>query len=312
MSERPLVSAIIPTYNNSRLVVEAVESVLAQTYKPVEIIVVDDGSTDDTVERLLAYEKRITLIPRQHGGPAVARNAGVRASKGPVVAFLDSDDMWKPSKLERCVPVLVQNADVGVVYTGVRVLDLTTQQEQYAPCYDINGMIWREMFLECRGVNLSAITTWRRCLDEIGLFDEELFRAQDWDLFVRLAERYAYRFVPDVLTVRRVHAKGLSVARRDLYRDYNLKVIHKAAQRRPDLYAPLLNASLSRAHFRFGMHSYAQFDMRHARRDFLKSLRLKPNLKALNYFLRALLPVWLVRKLRKMKLARRGMAGPNG
>ncbi len=311
MSDGPFVSVIIPTYNNSMLVVEAVESVFAQTYKPVELVVVDDGSTDDTAERLRAYEGRLTLIRQVHRGPAVARNAGIRASKGAIVAFLDSDDVWKPAKLERCAGELVGNADVGVVYTGVRVLDLTTQQEQYAPCYDISGMISREMFLECRGVNLSAITTWRRCLDEIGLFDEELFRAQDWDLFIRLAERYAYGFVPEVLTIRRVHAGGLSVVRRDLYRGYNLRVIQKAAQRRPDLYAPLVNEALSRAHFRFGMHGYAEFDMRSARQDFLRSLRLKLNWNALNYFLRTFLPVKLVARLRKMKQARRS-ATQNG
>ena len=97
MAADPLVSAIIPTYNNASLVQEAVESVLKQTYTPVECIVVDDGSTDDTLHRLEKFGSKITIVRQAHQGPAVARNAGIRLAHGDYIAFLDSDDLWTVS-----------------------------------------------------------------------------------------------------------------------------------------------------------------------------------------------------------------------
>jgi len=304
MAQRPLVSAIIPTYNNAALVAEAVDSALAQTYRPLEVIVVDDGSTDDTAARLAAYGERIRVVRIEHAGPAVARNAGIRAARGEFIAFLDSDDLWLPEKVARSAAPLLADARVGVVYTGTRVYDLTVGREQRVPCYDLSGRIHREVFLECRGVSTSTIITRRICLDDVGLFDETLLRAQDWDLFIRLAERYDFRFVPETLTIRRVHGGSLSVARKDLYREYNLKVIQKAAKRRPDLYGPLVNRALSLAYFRFAMHAYADLDLSGARRDLLISLRLRPSVKAFDYLLRTLLPASLIGRLRRRRIAR--------
>src|SRR6267143_7088888 len=106
MNDKILVSAIIPTYNREAVVTHAVESILNQTYSHIEVIVVDDGSTDGTQERLLKYGSRITVIAQKNAGPAAARNRGIRASRGQLIAFLDSDDLWLPNKLERQISLM--------------------------------------------------------------------------------------------------------------------------------------------------------------------------------------------------------------
>jgi glycosyltransferase involved in cell wall biosynthesis len=301
VASEPLVSVVIPTHNNAALVVEAVESVLAQTWRNVETIVVDDGSTDGTGARLARFGSRILLIRQQHRGPAVARNAGLRAARGELIGFLDSDDLWMPEKLARCAPAFAGESEVGVVYTALRIHELDTGLEYLLPQYTMSGWMARDLFVECKGVNTSTLVVRRAALDKVGRFDEELFRAQDWDLMIRLAEQFKYAHVPEVLTERRLHRGSLSVTHRNLYAEYNLRVIRKAAMRRPDLYARLEPEAMARAHFRFGMSHYGEYEMAAARREFRRSLRRRWNWRAFNYLLRAHLPVAVVRRLRRLR-----------
>ena len=301
MSDRPLVSVVIPTYNNAALASEAVESVLAQSYKPVEIFVVDDGSTDETRSALERYAKRVNLILQEHKGPGAARNQGILHSTGEYIAFLDSDDIWYPRKLEVCIAALEQEHAYGAVYHDYLIVD-TERHKRYAiPHYEISGWIARDLFVENLGFHTSTVVARRSCFDRIGLFDEELIRAQDWDMWLRVAEEYPVLYVGELLAERRLHPGGLSVVKQDLYAEYNLRTIHKAAERRPDLYAEVEKGSLSNAHFRFGLDQYRFFRKREARREFTRSLRLRWNARALDYYLRSLLPTALIKTLRAYK-----------
>ena len=114
-NREPLVSVIIPTYNSSQYIKEAIDSVLAQTYKNFEIIVIDDGSTDNTKEVLAPYLSVIKYIYKNNGGPASARNRGIKEANGEFVAFLDADDVWKPDRLARGVDILDQRPEVGLI-----------------------------------------------------------------------------------------------------------------------------------------------------------------------------------------------------
>ena len=114
----PRVSVIIPTYNSARFVVQAVESVLAQTYSDFEVIVVDDGSTDNTPVALAGYRQKIRYLHQENRGPSAARNAGYRASQGDYVLFLDSDDLIPPDTLERQVSFLNDHPEFGLVYSA--------------------------------------------------------------------------------------------------------------------------------------------------------------------------------------------------
>src|SRR5438034_9298591 len=117
------VSVIIPTYNYARYLAAAIESALAQTYAPLEIIVVDDGSTDDTLRILGAYGNRLRVLRQANQGAGAARNAGIAAARGEYVAFLDSDDLWHPRKLELQLARFASDPDLGLVHCGVEVLD---------------------------------------------------------------------------------------------------------------------------------------------------------------------------------------------
>ena len=308
MDGPPLVSAIVPTWNNADYASRAVRSVLAQTYKPVQVVVADDGSTDGTVDALRAFGDRITLVESEHRGIPFTRNAALSAAKGQIVAFLDSDDEWLPRKLELCAPRLIEDAAVGAVYTRVLVRDEVKKQTYELPVYNREGHLGRDLFTECR-MSTSSLVVRRSVLDRVGLFDEELLRAQDWDMMIRLAEAARYAFVNEPLTVRRLHSQNISTRRSDLYAKFNLMVIEKALARRPDLYADLEDLAMSKARVRFGLEHYRRFEMAPARAEFHKSLQRGFNAEALSYWLRTFLPVGLVRRLRKWK--ERRVTDPN-
>jgi len=310
--ESHLVSAVIPTYNCADLVCDAVESALGQTWPQCEVIVVDDGSTDDTLSRLARFGNAISLVAQDHRGPAAARNAGIRASRGDLVAFLDADDIWLPEKVSRSVEALDRRPEAGVVFTAVRVCEVETGLRYVLPQYVRDGWMARDLFLECRGVNTSTLVVRRAALERVGLFDESLFRAQDWDLMLRLAEEYPYVRVPEVLTERRIHSRSLSATHAHLYKEYNLRVIEKALARRPELYGALRRRALSLAYLRFGLAHYREFRLREARREFVRALTWRWNMTALDYLLRTFLPAGLIRTMRRAKIARQAAASNLG
>src|SRR5262249_14941569 len=116
---RPSVSVIIPTFNSAALVAEAVESALAQTAPPAQVLVIDDGSADDTAQRLLRFGDRVRYVRQENQGVSAARNHGIRMAAGEVVAFLDADDFWHPRKLELQLDALAARPDLGLLGTGV-------------------------------------------------------------------------------------------------------------------------------------------------------------------------------------------------
>ena len=121
---RPLVSVIIPTYNQREYLVQAIESVLAQTYESVEVIVVDDGSTDDTAQAVATMGRAVRYIRQSNRGAAASRNAGIAHATGQYVAFLDHDDLWMPQKLAMQVSLFGEDAKLGLVYSAIRFFDL--------------------------------------------------------------------------------------------------------------------------------------------------------------------------------------------
>lgn len=303
MAKPPLVSAVIPTYNNAALVGDGVASALAQTHQPIEVIVVDDGSTDNTLDRLQRFGSEVRIIQQEHAGPAVARNAGIRAASGEYVAFLDADDLWLPEKVARCVALLEANANAGVAYTGVRIFEMDTGSRYLLDQYAKSGHLARDLFMECRGVNTSTLVVRKKCLAAVGGFDEEFFRAQDWDLMIRLAEQFEYAHEPDALTERRLHTQSLSVTHAHLYKKFNLLVLEKALARRPDLYGELKGEAYGLACLRFGMQHYAKFRMAEARAEFRASLSHQWRARTFSYLLRTYLPASVVRVLRKARMA---------
>jgi glycosyltransferase involved in cell wall biosynthesis len=198
----PLVSVVIPTYNRWPMVEEAVDSVLAQNYKDFEVIVIDDGSEDGTIEQLGKYGTRIRLFSESRRGVAAARNSGVRQSTGRYVAFLDSDDLWKPKKLEVQVAFMESHLGAEICQTeevwirnGVRV---NPKKKHLKP----SGDIFRASLDLCL-VSPSAVMMTRKLFDRQGGFDESFPVCEDYDLWLRVAVETPVFLVPEPLVVKR-------------------------------------------------------------------------------------------------------------
>lgn len=210
MTTTPIVSVIIPTYNRGHFVADALASVLTQTYRRFEVIVVDDGSTDDTRQRVAAFEGRVRYIYQPNAGLSAARNTAIRASRGVLLALLDDDDVWLPRKLERQVALMEADPGIGVAYGWWACVDeagmLLPQTQQSTH----HGLVFAELLL---GNFVAPSTTLIRrvCFDHVGLYDTELKGAEDWDLLLRVAKAgYPFACVPEILMHYRLHSNQLS------------------------------------------------------------------------------------------------------
>ncbi len=211
----PQVSAIIPTYNYGRFVVEAVESALAQTWSPLEVVVVDDGSTDDTAERLRPYRERIRYLHQQNRGLSGARNAGIRAARGEYVALLDSDDTWKPEK------IAAQMSLVGA--QGYQAVVCRTTWPKGAA----EELGFEECFFSGPGFGSTALMR-KSLFDEVGEFDETLRSVEDRDMMLRLTRggRKIGVLIGDYVTLRD-HPANMSKNAATMERNF-LRVLDKA------------------------------------------------------------------------------------
>jgi glycosyltransferase involved in cell wall biosynthesis len=208
----PKVTIIIPTYNRRPMVLEALESVRAQTFEAWECIVVDDGSTDGTAQAVESLaDERIRLLRQPNRGVAAARNRGLAEARSELIAFLDSDDLWLPRKLEAQLPVMAQgwalcHTEEIWIRKGVRV----NPKKKHAKS---GGWLF-ERSLELCCISPSAALIRRQVLEELGGFDETFPVCEDYDLWLRLTSRYPVAFIPEPLVVKRGgHEDQLSKSR---------------------------------------------------------------------------------------------------
>lgn len=179
------VSVVIPTYNSGPLVAEAVRSVLAQTRPAHEVIVVDDGSTDDTAQRLAEFGERIVYVRQANARVAAARNTGLARATGELVAFLDADDAWHPEKLARQVQVLEAHPEIGLVGTGTT--DWPGEFAAELPAGELRRLTFSRLLLSNQ-ITTSSVVVRRSVLERVGSFDTELFGPEDYDLWLRCAQ----------------------------------------------------------------------------------------------------------------------------
>lgn len=208
-SSRPLVSVVIPTYNRARLVQEAVASVLAQSYRPLELIVVDDGSTD-TTGAALAGRPEVRVLSQPHTGmPGQVRNAGVRLARGEYLAFLDSDDLWQPPKLERQVAAATAAGDV-IWHTRERWVRSGRVVSQRSQRHRRSGDLFAESLRKCV-IGPSTVLLHRAAFARAGGFREDLEIAEDYELWLRLTARYPAGYLDQELVIKRAgHTDQLS------------------------------------------------------------------------------------------------------
>lgn len=207
-----LVSVIVPVYNREHLVGKTIDSILAQSYPAVEIVAINDGSTDGSLSILTAYSQRhagkITVIDQANGGQVRARNCGIRRSRGEYIAFLDSDDTWAREKLTLQIPLFRDN--VGLVYSGINEVDAQgAVVRKVLPEPGMRGEIYRHLLVRNRMTGGTVVVT-RKALDEAGHFDESFRAAENWDLWIRIARRFAADFVDQPLLNYLKHGGNMS------------------------------------------------------------------------------------------------------
>jgi len=200
--KNPEVSVVIPTYNRGWIIKEAIDSVLAQDYRNFQLIVVDDGSTDNTMDILDSYQEDIHVVRQKNRGVSAARNQGLEQASGSFIAFLDSDDIWLPQKLSSQVAFFNSNPDALICQTeeiwirnGARV---NPKKRHKKP----SGMFFESSLNLCL-ISPSAVMMKRGLFDEVGLFDENLPACEDYDLWLRISCRYPVYLIDTPLIIKR-------------------------------------------------------------------------------------------------------------
>lgn len=221
ISSIPLVTVVIPVYNCGRYIGEAIQSVLDQDYPRIEVIVVDDGSDDDTVAQAKYFGNRINLLCQPNRGPASARNLGVRASRGDYLAFLDGDDIWLPGKLSDQMRYLAEHPEIGVVFSRWErwhpaangafpppdsVVHADAARREGLDT-EISGWIYPQMLLDSEVCIITALIT-RRLFEELEGFNESLQTGEDYDFWLRASRRVQIHKLARTVALYRQHPQG--------------------------------------------------------------------------------------------------------
>jgi GT2 family glycosyltransferase len=280
-SERPRVSVLMPTYNRAALLGEAIASVLAQGYADLELLVIDDGSTDATPALLAAQrDARLRPLRQAHAGIGAALNAGLAVARGAYVARLDSDDVWLPDMLETMVAVLDARPEIGVVTARGQAMDAGGRPLRHVqgmpPRFGDDGL--RSMVYDDFTCNIVTVAR-RECFTRAGGYDASLPGNEDWDMWLRIARQARFAFVDRILARYRWHAGNLtgpqSAAFRRILATRRVPLDKLFAQ--PDLppaVAAMRADAYENVHLFCGLRLLEIGDWAAARREFVAALRV--------------------------------------
>lgn len=218
---RPVISVIVPVCNRTKYIGEAIESVLAQTYRNYEIIVIDDGSSVDIESALNPYADKIRLLHQSNKGLAAARNNGIRYSNGKYLAFLDDDDLFEPRKLEIQVGILEDESSIGIVYSD----SYEFNDQERSTCI-LNPAVghgspseeFAKLFFIDPNVRVPTVLVRRECFGDVGFFDETLLQHEDGDMLLRIALNWKVRFSDYPSARIRHHPNQMSLDRTTMNR----------------------------------------------------------------------------------------------
>lgn len=304
----PKVSVIIPVYNSEKTVGEALDSAAAQTYADYEIIVVNDGSTDQSegvVKKYMHPPLNVIYVEQMNKGAAAARNTGMRMAQGELIAFLDADDLWDKDRLTVAVQAIAANPQAGLVFSDMRhMLDGTLMHASYLHergyRYLSGGEVYDNLLKE-NFIFTPTVTLRRDLLKDIGCFDETLPIAEDYDLWLRIARKYKVHYIDRPLVTRRRIGSNIT-ENREAYalscirlREKLLNVHQAEPERRK-----LIENQIKRDHCNLGYILFDTMKLKESRKIFYQTLsgRNRP-LKSLFYILISFLPVFTIKSLRR-------------
>ncbi len=291
----PLVSVIIPAYNPGEFLKSTVASVLTQTFDNWELIIVDDGSTED-IRYIADLSSKIRIIHQKNYGLSIARNVGIMASSGEYLAFLDADDLWEPTKLERQLERFAADSSVAMCNTLFDEVD--ENGEKIGEGYGRAHPSYHDM-LSGNGVCVSTVMVRRQCLGVTGLFDMKYRSVQDYDLWLKFSRNFTTAFVPTCEAHYRIHANNMSRDYRTMYAEaidvmQRNQAMARASGDRSALDA--IQGNVGRYNISFGCIAFGssraslrQHDWKQFRRHYLYALKLYPSYvlkSSLNFFLR--------------------------
>ncbi len=301
------VSVIIPTYNRKSYLLNAIDSVMNQTFKDYEIVVVDDGSTDGTKEALalLVNSNLIKYYYQINGGPSKARNLGIKQAQGEYIAFLDSDDLWLPTKLEAQMEYLRLNPTLKVVHSNIAIIKNGKLDERDLKSRGLLGAGWLfEKILLLKGwILLSTLMVHRTVIEKVGIFDESLGTAEDTNLILRIAKEYEIGFVEEVLVNRLVHDANISLMKPE--NNGTIDSISKIEKLYPELAISnkdLFKQAYEARYFFIAKTYFYLGDYRRTREKYIKSLKYNHlRIKTIALIICTLFPKRLIDLFRKTR-----------
>lgn len=277
-----LISVIIPTYNRADIVIDAINTILNQTYQNFEIIIIDDGSTDNTKQVIKEInDPRIRYIYQENSGrPSCARNKGIKIATGEYIAFLDSDDLWHHQMLEKNINALNSNNNIGFVTNWSSYRTFQGEEIFKKICYAKNRHDYMSYLLlspDKAYAGPSTILVKKECFEKVGCFDEEMTFCEDWDMFFRISLLYEFYNIEEVLTYVRVHQKSLSkMPEVTKFREGYLRFLQKAFENKnlPQEVLSIKNKTYSNVLWVIGSWAlYKSKEFSIARESLLKSLK---------------------------------------
>ncbi len=207
----PLITVVIPVWNGAQTIERTLASALAQTFTDFEVLVINDGSTDSTVERVQrCSDPRVQVHHFSNAGLAASRNRGIALARGEFIAFLDADDLWPPHKLARQLAALRDHPEAALAYGFSDCVDADDRYIGHGSHLEHSGRVYEQLLIANFLDNGSTPLVRASALGTSGVFDETLPAAEDWDLWLRLAWHFDVRCVPEVLTLYRVHGQSMS------------------------------------------------------------------------------------------------------
>jgi glycosyltransferase involved in cell wall biosynthesis len=239
------VSVIIPTYNRAQLIIRSVQSVLNQTYKNFELIVIDDGSSDGTKDVLTPYMDCIRYFYQENKGISAARNRGLQEAKGDYIAFLDSDDEWVPEKLAIQVKIMDENPSIGIIHNKLVIVNENNQQIGTKPKSDSSN-VFHELIETLGDLPTSSILIRKECFDKVGIFDESLPTMEDFEMWLRIAQYYnIYEYRNRCLAYSHRHAGQITRDKIKVY--YGLVSLDKKILKQfPNIHTKAVNKRLAK------------------------------------------------------------------
>jgi len=225
--EKPVVSVVMSTYNREKYICDAIKSVLDQTYKDFELVIIDDGSTDETLKKINFFkDDRIKYYYQDNAGQNSARNAGINLSHGKYIAMIDSDDIWHKDKLKKQVEILDKNHDIGLVYCGTVFIDENNGSVYKKPLVGYKGDILDKLLMTNFLYNGSCPLFRKNCTEKVGLFDTSFKRMTDWEFYLRFSIYYKFWGIEEYLLYYRIHNSTMSNDFRN-YEGWGFKILDK-------------------------------------------------------------------------------------